>query len=207
MCHRYRPARDIERLRTIFHNAPAEWFEKSDHRYDTVYPKSTVPVYLRVRGENFFGNFHWGIHPEWATTPGQVVNLARSEDVLSKPTWRAPFTRRRCLMPATAFYEPVVIDGKKYQMRFELKSGEPFSFAAVWEKTDRFGEPVNCCALLTTEPNELVGEIHNRMPLILPQRHYDLYLNTPPEEAGRLLDIFEPYPADEMMGTFDSEST
>jgi putative SOS response-associated peptidase YedK len=207
MCHRYRPARDIEKLRAIFHNAPADWFEASDHRYDTVYPKGHVPVFLRVNGHDYFSNFQWGIHPDWAKTQAQIVNLARSEDVLSKPTWRSPFTRRRCLMPATAFYEPAVIDGKKYQMRFELKSGEPFSFAAIWEKTERFGAPVNCCALLTTEPNELVGEVHNRMPLILPQRHYDLYLNTPPEEAGRIMEIFEPYPADEMMGTFDSEST
>jgi putative SOS response-associated peptidase YedK len=207
MCNRYRTAKDIEKLRAIFSNAPADWFEGSDKKYDTVYPKSKVPVYLRVKGQDYFNNFQWGIHPAWANTPGQILTNTKSEEVLNKPTWTEAFKRRRCLMPATAFYEPATVDGKKYQMRFELKSGEAFSFAAIWEKTDRYGTPVNCCSLLTTEPNELVGEVHGRMPMILPQRHYDRYLNTPPEEAASLVEILQPYPAEEMIGAFDSESS
>jgi putative SOS response-associated peptidase YedK len=207
MCSRYRTARDIEKLRALFSNAPADWLEKSDKKYDTVYPKSQVPVYLRARGNEYFGNFQWGIHPYWANRPTEILTNTKSEEVLSKPTWIEPFRRRRCLMPATAFFEPANIDGKKYQMRFELKNGEAFSFAAIWEKTDRWGEPVNCCSLLTTAPNMLVGEVHGRMPMVLPARFYDEYLNTPPEHAERLIQMLQPYPADEMTGAFDSEST
>lgn len=207
MCNRYVAARDIEKLRTLYKNAPASWFEASDRKYDTVYPKSLVPVYLKVRGEEAFMNFQWGIVPEWANTASTTLTNTKSEEVLSKPTWIESFRRRRCLMPATAFYEPATVEGKRYQVRFELPDGEPFSFAAIWAKTTRFGDPRNCCSLLTTEPNDVVSPIHGRMPMILPQQHYERYLNTPPEEAETLLELLQPYPADGMTGTIDETST
>ena len=194
-------------LRRLFANAPNDWLETADDKYDTVYPKSRVPVYLRVRGEEYFSNFQWGIHPEWAKTQAQILTNTKSEEVLNKPTWIESFKRRRCLMPAAAFYEPATVDGRKFQMRFELKNGEPFCFAAIWEKTEKWGEQLNCCSLLTTAPNKLVNEVHGRMPMILAQRHYDLYLDTPPEEVGRILEILQPYPSDEMVGAFDMTST
>lgn len=207
MCNRYRSARDIEKLRTIFGNAPASWLEETDRKYDTVYPKSKVPVYLRVRGEEMYANFHWGIVPDWAKTQSTILTNTKSEEVLNKPTWKNSFRTRRCLMPADAFYEPATVDGKKFQVRFELKTGEPFSFAAIWEKTDRFGEQRNCCSLLTCEPNQVVGEIHGRMPVILRPEHYDTYLETPPEQVDQLLAILLPFPSEEMEGNFDSTST
>ncbi len=207
MCNRYKSAHDIERLRTIFANAPDDWLTQSDSSYDTVYPKSNVPVVLRVGGEQMFNNFQWGIHPSWADKKSTILTNTKSEEVLKKPTWINSFQRRRCLMPAEAFYEPATVDGKKYQMRFELTSGSPFCFAAIWEKTDRFGEPRNCCSLLTCEPNTLVGEIHGRMPVILRPDQYDAYLNTPPEQVSDLMHILLPFPSDEMRGEFDSKST
>ena len=108
-------------------------------------------------------------------------------------------------MPATAFFEPATVDGKKYQMRFELKSGSAFVFAALWEKS--YVEGLNCCSLLTCEPNSLVGEIHGRMPVILPIELCDYYLSVPPEETADLKDILRPYPAEDMIGIFDSTST
>ena len=207
MCNRYQTAKDIERLRTMFGNAPDDWFEQGDKKYDTVYPKSKVPVYLRVNGDELFSNFHWGIVPMWAKTQSTILTNTKSEEVLNKPTWKNSFRTRRCLMPAEAFYEPATVEGKKFQIKFELISGEPFSFAAIWEKTDRFGEPRNCCSLLTCEPNKLVGEVHGRMPVILKPEQYDTYLNTHPEQVTDLLDILVPYPSDEMHGNFDNTST
>ncbi len=207
MCNRYQTAKDIERLRTIFGNAPAEWLEQSEKKYDTVYPKSNVPIYLRVKGDELYSNFSWGIVPIWAKTQSTILTNTKSEEVLNKPTWINSFRTRRCLMPAEAFFEPATVDGKKFQVKFELNSGEPFSFAAIWEKTDRFGEQRNCCSLLTCEPNKIVGEIHGRMPVILRPDQYDTYLHTPPEQVADLLDILLPYPSDEMHGNFDSIST
>lgn len=207
MCNRYKTANDIEKLRTIFKNAPADWFDPSDKKYDTVYPKSMVPVVLKVNGEDWFGNFRWGIHPIWAKTKSQLLTNTKSEEALVKPTWKDSFRRRRCLMPATAFYEPATVDGKKHQVRFELKSGEPFAFAALWQKTEIGDEKLNCCSLLTCEPNSLVGEIHGRMPVILRPGQFETYLTTPPEQAESLIEILQPFPADEMHGTFDRTST
>jgi len=207
MCNRYKTANDIERLRTIFGNAPDEWFELTDKKYDTVYPKSMVPVYLRIKGDELYSNFHWGIVPGWAKNQSTILTNTKSEEVLDKPTWKNSFRTRRCLMPAEAFFEPATVEGKKFQIRFELKSGEPFSFAAIWEKTDRFGDRRNCCSLLTCEPNSIVGEVHGRMPVILKPEQYDTYLNAPPEQVKDLLDILLPYPSVEMHGNFDSEST
>lgn len=207
MCNRYVTAKDIESLRTIYGNAPADWFEQTEKKYDSVYPKSKVPVYLRVKGDELFSNFQWGIVPVWSKTASMVLTNTKSEEVLIKPTWKSSFRTRRCLMPAEAFYEPATVDGKKHQVKFELKSGEPFSFAAIWEKTDKFGEPRNCCSLLTCEPNDIVGPIHLRMPVILKPEQYDLYLDTPPERVEDLLEILLPFPADEMVGNFDRIST
>lgn len=207
MCNRYRTARDIETLRTIYRNAPDNWFDDSDKKYDTVYKNANVPVYLRVQGEEMFSNFTWGFVPPWAKKKSDILTNSRDDNLMKNATWIDSFRRRRCLLPAEAFYEPATVDGKKYQMKFTLRSGEPFSIAGLWAKTEMFGPKRNCCSLITTEPNELVAPIHGRMPVILPQRYYDLYLDTPPEEAERLLEILQPYPADEMIGTFDSEST
>ena len=207
MCNRYQTAKDIERLRTIFGNAPDDWFETTDNKYDSVYPKSNVPVVLKVGGEMMFTNFQWGIHPVWAKTKSMILTNSKSEEVLNKPTWKNSFRTRRCLMPAISFYEPATVDGKKHQIRFELKSGEPFAFAGLWEKTDKWGEPRNCCSLLTCEPNSLVGEVHGRMPVILRPDQFDTYLNTPPEQVEQLLEILVPYPPDEMFGDFDRTST
>lgn len=207
MCNRYQTAKDIERLRTLFGNAPDEWFENTDKKYDTVYPKSNVPVYLRVNGDELFSNFQWGVVPKWAKNQSTILTNTKSEEVLNKPTWKNSFRTRRCLMPAVAFYEPATVDGKKFQVKFELDSGEPFSFAALWQKTDMFGPPRNCCSLLTCEPNKIVGQIHGRMPVILKPEHYDTYLNTPPEQVEDLLDILLPYESDEMHGNFDPAST
>jgi putative SOS response-associated peptidase YedK len=206
MCNRYQTAKDIERLRTIFANAPANWFDETDKKYDTFYPKSNVPVVLMVEGAQKFMNFQWGIHPVWAKTKSQLLTNSKCEEVLVKPTWKESFRRRRCLMPATAFYEPATVEGKKHQVRFELKSGSPFAFAGLWQKSHD-GSEINCCSLLTCEPNSIVGEIHGRMPVILPTELFEYYLKTPPEEVEDLLEILRPYPAEDMVGTFDREST
>jgi putative SOS response-associated peptidase YedK len=189
----------------IFENAPDGWLAEADHKYDTVYPKSNVPVVLNVNGEKMFKNFRWGIHPSWARSPGQILTNSKSEEVFTKPTWKESFERRRCVMPADSFYEPATVDGKKHQVRFELKSGAPFVFAALWEKDH--AAQVNSCSLLTCEPNEIVGEVHNRMPVLLPTELIDFYLSVPPTEVRDLRDILRPWPAEDMTAAFDSTST
>ncbi len=134
MCNRYQTSNDIERLRTIFGNAPSDWFEKTDTKYDSFCKNSSVPVVLKVNGEEMFSNFSWGIVPHRAKLKKDILVNSRSEKVLTSPAWKSSFRTRRCLMPATAFYESAIVDGKRHPVKFELRGGEPFSFAAIWGK-------------------------------------------------------------------------
>lgn len=151
-----------------------------------------------------FANFQWGIIPDWAKSKSNILTNTKSEEILDKPTWIESFKRRRCLLPATSFFEPANVDGRKYQMEFSLKDGSPFAFAGVWQKTEMFGEKLNCCSILTCKPNELVGEIHERMPVLLRAEHFDAYLGTPPDQAERVTCLLRPFPAEQMQGVFET---
>ncbi len=205
MCNRYRVAADIEKLRTIFQNVPDDWFAQTDRTYVSFYPKSNVPVYLKVNGNDYYGHFQWGIMPDWAKTKSQILTNTKSEEALKKPTWTDSFRRRRCLMPATSFFEPAKIGGTTHQMEFFLKDGSAFAFPGIWQKSTKFGDERNTCSLLTCEPNSLVGEIHGRMPCILRPEQFETYLNTPAEQADDLLEILVPYPSEEMVGSINDE--
>lgn len=205
MCNRYRVAADIEKLRTIFQNAPDEWFAQTDRTYLSFYPKSNVPVYLKVNGSGYYGHFQWGIVPDWAKTKSQVLTNTKAEEALNKPTWIDSFRKRRCLLPATSFFEPARIGGTTHQMEFFLKGESAFAFPGIWQKSTKFGEERNTCSLLTCEPNSLVGEIHGRMPCILRPEMFETYLNTSPEQTEGLLDLLVPYPPDEMIGRVNDE--
>ncbi len=205
MCNRYRVAADYERLRGIFQNAPQEWFSETERTYLSFYPKSKVPVYLKVNGDDYFGHFQWGIVPDWAKTKSQVLTNTKSEEALKKPTWSESFRRRRCLMPATSFFEPARVGGVTHQMEFSLKDGSAFAFPGIWQRSTKFGDERNTCSLLTCEPNELVGEVHGRMPCILRPEHFETYLTTPAEQAEDLLDLLLPYPAEEMTARVNDE--
>lgn len=203
MCNRYRVAKDIEKLRTVFANAPANWFEGATQDYVSFYPGNNVLVFLRHQGEDLYKNYEWGIFPYWAKLKKDRLTNTKSEEALAKPTWQESFRERRCLMPATSFFEPATVGAERYQIEFTLSDGSPFAFAGIWQNTDKFGPPRTCCSLLTCEPNTLVGEVHGRMPVILRPEHFDTYLNTPPEQAESLLEILVPYPAEEMRGAFN----
>ena len=140
-----------------------------------------------------------------ARAKSAAVTNTRKESIFEKKIWTESFRRRRCLLPATSFFEPATINGKKHQMEFKLKDAEVFAFPGLWSKTELFGDPRNCCSLITCEPNEIVGEVHGRMPVILRPEHFDTYLNTPPEQAEQLLDLLIPYPSELMDKELESK--
>ncbi len=146
--------------------------------------------------------FKWGLIPWWAKDGKMGHNLinARGETLAEKPSFRAAYKRRRCLIPATGFYEwqrnP---DGRtKTPMHVALKSGAPFAFAGLWDVwQSRAGQRVQSCTVITIEPNALMAPIHNRMPVILPADVYDTWLD--PRERTDLQKFLVPYPAQEMI--------
>jgi putative SOS response-associated peptidase YedK len=126
---------------------------------------------------------------------------ARSETVTEKPSFRAAFRRRRCLILADGFYEWKKVPGRKRKtpMYIHMTSGKPFAFAGLWEFWQPDTTPVLSCTILTTAPNALMAPIHNRMPVILPEAKYDFWLSAGENEKRTLVDCLKPFPEEEMV--------
>jgi putative SOS response-associated peptidase YedK len=142
----------------------------------------------------------WGLIPSWADDPGignRMIN-ARAETVADKPAFRHPFRTRRCLVVADGFYEWQRQDGWKRLFFVHLKDDRPFAFAGLWEHWEKGEEPIYTCTLLTTEANEVLAPIHDRMPVILPKAAYDLWLDSAVHDAKRLEPLLVPFPAEAM---------
>lgn len=138
--------------------------------------------------------FRWGLVPSWAKDPaiGHRMINARAETAADKPSFRAAFRRRRCLVVADGFFEWRRDGRLKTPMHIRMRSHEPFAFAGLWEVWQPPGPPdtppLRTCTILTTAPNDLVAPIHDRMPVILPRAAWDLWLD--PDDPGR--DALEP---------------
>lgn len=207
MCSRYKNLLQIARMRLLFATAPDGWLDESDRRYRTFYPGSKVPVVGLSETDLAFRNLRWGILPPNETRVSKAVANTRIETALKLGMWKESFRARRCLLPADAFFEPIAGMARTTMAKFELKSGAPFAFAGLYGPSTFKDERVNCCSMLTTEPNALVSPIHNRMPVILHPDQFDMYLRTPAEEAELLIETFSPpYPAEEMTVIEDSSS-
>ena len=142
----------------------------------------------------------WGLIPPWADDPGigaRMIN-ARSETVAEKPSFKRAFKARRCLIPADGFYEWQKTNGGKQPHHIRMSSGQPFAFAGLWERWGRDEEEIWSCTILTTGANEILGEIHHRMPVILPPDDYELWLDPEVREPDQLLPLLVPYPAEDM---------
>lgn len=143
----------------------------------------------------------WGLIPSWAKDPKighQCIN-AKAETVAEKPSFRAAFKTRRCLVIATGFYEWQVDGKRKQPMWIGLKSHRPFAFAGLWEHwRPPDGEVIESCTILTTEPNELLRPIHNRMPVILASTAYDQWLDPTFQHGESLKALLRPYSSEEL---------
>lgn len=145
----------------------------------------------------------WGLIPFWAKDPktGYSTINARAETVASKPAFRQPFRKRRCLIAADGFYEWQRTNHRKQPYYIRLRAGEPFAFAGLWEHWERDGEVIESCTIIVTQANSLVAAIHDRMPVILPQTDYDTWLNPQLQDPGALNPLLRPYPADGMIAS------
>ena len=162
----------------------------------------TQPV-LAVTNEQSRGASYmrWGLIPSWAkdSSVGNRLINARAETVAERPSFRTALARRRCLVLADGFYEWHRAGQAKRPMRIVMKSGEPFAFAGLWDSwRDPNGETVRSCTIITTEANDLLRPIHNRMPVILPREMEPFWLDHDVEDQGVLSDVLVPYQSAEM---------
>jgi putative SOS response-associated peptidase YedK len=140
--------------------------------------------------------YKWGLLPSWAKDPAMANKMinARSETAAEKPAFRSAFKRRRCLIPADGFFEWQQQGGGKVPLFIHLKDHAIFTMAGLWEiwhSPD--GDEVRTCTILTTEANEFMKPIHDRMPVILRREDYDLWLSPREEPAGALQALMKPF--------------
>ncbi|MCP5096005.1 MAG: SOS response-associated peptidase [Chloroflexi bacterium] len=144
--------------------------------------------------------FRWGLVPSWAKDikMGSRLINARSETVAEKPSFRAPFKRRRCIIPADGFFEWQRLENRKQPMYIHATDGKPLSLAGLWEMwRTPDGDALQTCTILTTRPNELMAPIHNRMPVILEPEDMDMWLD-PGNSPNQAMHLFRPYPSEKI---------
>lgn len=169
-----------------------------------VAPQSFQPV-VRLNsetGQRELIPMRWGLVPYWSKDSKASFSTinAKSETVATSPAYREAWKSHRCLVPAEWFYEWQKVDEKtKQPYAIALRSDEMFAFAGLWEtwKDKATGQKLRTFTVLTTDPNELMEPIHNRMPVILARRDYGRWM-APTDPAHLPIDLLRPYPAQEM---------
>jgi putative SOS response-associated peptidase YedK len=162
-------------------------------------PVLTIPNDGRNRADFFL----WGLIPSWSKDPSIANKLinARGETIAEKPSFRGSFKHKRCLIPVDGFYEWKVTPGVKTKTPhyIHMKDRKPFAFAGLWDEwRSPDGGEVRTCTIITTEPNELMSTLHNRMPVILHQKDYADWLDAAPRTPDSLLHLIQPFPAAKM---------
>jgi putative SOS response-associated peptidase YedK len=147
--------------------------------------------------------FVWGLIPSWSKDPtiGSRLINARAETLAEKPSFRGAFKYKRCLILADGFYEWKTVPGTKTKIPhfIFLKSRAPFAFAGLWDEWHSpDGGSLRSATIITTDPNELMATIHNRMPVILNPRDYAKWLDPTPQTPANLQPLLQPFPADMM---------
>ena len=199
MCGRFTLAADPDELATLF---DLEAVPELPPRYNIAPTQPVAAVRLHpYTNQREFTFLNWGLIPSWAKDikMGSRMINARSETVAEKPSFRAAFKRRRCLIPASGFYEWQKLDGRKQPHFIALQDVRPFAIAGLWEHWEGGdGSVIESCTLLTTTPNALMEPLHNRMPVILHPQDYEDWLQ-PATDPGMLMHLLRPYPAEAMI--------
>jgi putative SOS response-associated peptidase YedK len=166
-------------------------------------PSSDILVVRERKGVTEAEMIKWGLVPSWAKDPsiGNRMANVRSDTALEKSSFRAAMQKRRCLIPADVFYEWQDVPGQKRRKPYAVavNGGEIFALGGLWEawRAKEGGEWVITCAILTTEPNELLEPIHDRMPVIIRPDDYESWLS-PSTVMGEVRRLVSPFSADEM---------
>jgi len=139
----------------------------------------------------------------WAKDPsiGSRLINARGETVAEKPSFRGSFKHKRCLILADGFYEWKTFGNRKSKTPYfiHMKNRKPFALAGLWDSWESpDGSGIKTCTIITTGPNELMENLHDRMPVILHPRDYAKWLDASPQAPEKLLPLIKPFPADEM---------
>ncbi|MGA7828089.1 MAG: SOS response-associated peptidase, partial [Geobacteraceae bacterium] len=165
-------------------------------------PPSSMILAVRCREEvKELALLRWGLIPSWTkdvSRSGLAIN-ARSETVDEKPTFRQAFRHRRCIIPASGFFEWKKDDTSKQPYHIRLKSRQILGLAGIWERwISNKGESMETCAILTVSSNSLIRTIHDRMPVIIRPEDYSCWLNPDSNKSFRVKSLCVAYPSELM---------
>jgi len=180
----------------------AEWSSPFKPRYN-IAPTQQSPVVRISPADNslHIDLLKWGLIPSWAkdASIGNHMINARSETVDQKPSFRTALKHRRCIVPASGFYEWQEVGGKKHPLYIKLKDSSLMMFAGIWDHwKNPDGEVIESFSILTTVTNELIQPLHDRMPVILTPEDKDIWLDTQVADPEQLKLLFQPYQSDLM---------
>jgi putative SOS response-associated peptidase YedK len=187
MCNRFKQSKRAGEVAEHFQ----AWDEIEDTPRYNVAPTDKILVVRQQSGKRRIGSMRWGLIPKFATAIGKTYLIARSEDITRTPAFRDLVKSNRCLIPADAFYEWRAMGGIRQPYAFELKSQDLFAIAGLFDTWQGPTQTVESCVILTIEPNSLVADIHDRMPVIVQKRDYDLWLNS--EDVKAALQVLKPF--------------
>jgi putative SOS response-associated peptidase YedK len=162
-------------------------------------PGSDIAIVVNEGGQNRLALCRWGFVPSWGKelNDGYRMINARAETVAEKPSFRQAFHRHRCLVVADGFYEWKNEGGKKQPVYVHLKSGEPFGMAGLFNHwTSPEGKQVCTTTIITTDANETLKPVHNRMPVIVARDAAGIWLDPAVQDTDKLLPVLKPCPDD-----------
>jgi len=199
MCGRFTLTVSPDTLSSLF---KADWSSPFKPRYN-ISPTQQVPVVRISPTDNILhiDLLKWGLIPSWAkdTAIGNHMINARSETVDQKPSFRNALKHRRCIIPANGFYEWQAVEGKKHPFYIRLKDNSLMMFAGIWDHwKNPEGSVIESFSILTTSSNELIKQLHDRMPVILDPKEKDLWLDPMVADSEQLKSLFIPYPSGHM---------
>ncbi len=199
MCGRYTLRADAQEIARHF---AVEEMPGVTPRYNVAPSQAVAIIRVAEGGGREADMYRWGLIPSWAKDPGignKLIN-ARSETVAEKPAFRDAYKRRRCLVIADGYFEWQKLPARGRQpYYFKLKDDQPFAFAGLYEHWRGPDDRVlNSCTLLTTQANDILRPVHDRMPVMLHRADYDLWLDTDVRQMELLHELFRPYAAEEM---------
>ena len=194
MCGRYRLSRSKELLAEHFDVEPDDDWEP---RYN-IAPTQNIPVIRQYpeQPKRFGSRMRWGLIPVWAKDASigfKIINV-RAETIVVKPTFRDALKKQRCLIPADGFFEWRKKGKAKTPFCFTMADDSIFAFAGIWGSwRNPEGKAIETCSIITTTPNALLIDIHDRMPVILPDDAYGLWLDPGFQKPDALCDLLKPF--------------
>ena len=195
MCGRYaagrhRPEKAEKALRDLIQR---HWPDMTP-RYN-VSPGTRIPL-IRITAENGaeLTELKWGLLPYWSKEPRIEYNTinAKAETVETKASYRVPFRKRRCLIPADGWYEWQALKSGKQKWWFHLADDSDFCFAGLWDRWHRGDEIIDSCTIIVTDAADSIKHVHDRMPAIIEPANYRYWLDPGIDDVPALKDLLKP---------------